>query len=270
MCAITYIEGYKMKYDFGFIAIGDEITDGDIVNTNTPNFAKFLIEKGFQTGSHISCKDEFDDICSAITFLKANHLNIIISGGLGPTEDDLTSEAIARHFDKKLKLDQSSWLALQKRMINKYGKITHGTKKQAMFPNGAKVILNPNGTANGFDLPFDNNRDIYVFPGPPRECIHMFESIFSKPNKNRNIIRKNWYIKGIGESFLAEKLEIIKKEYPFVIFKYRLDEDFIELMYFYPKYCPHSENIITNIERLEQHLNNGKIIKEWIIELKKV
>ena len=118
-----------MKYDFGFIAIGDEITDGDIVNTNTPNFAKHLIKKGFQTGSHISCKDVFDDICSAIEFLKANHKNIIIAGGLGPTEDDLTSEAVAKHFNKELELDEQSWLALEKRMMAKYGKILDKSNK---------------------------------------------------------------------------------------------------------------------------------------------
>ena len=239
-----------MKYDFGFIAIGDEITDGDIVNTNTPNFAKFLIDKGFQIGSHIICKDEFEDICSSLEFLKANHRNIIIAGGLGPTEDDLTSEAVAKHFDKELELDEPSWLALEKRMVAKYGKITHGTKKQAMFPNSAKVILNPNGTANGFELEFDKNQKVYVLPGPPKECIPMLESIFSRPSKNKSIIRKSWNIKGIGESFLAEELEIIKKEYPFVTFRYRLADGFIELKYFYPDHCPHSESIITNVQSL--------------------
>ena len=200
-----------MKYDFGFIAIGDEITDGDIVNTNTANFAKFLIEKGLQTGSHISCKDEFDDICTSIEFLRLHHKNIIIAGGLGPTEDDLTSETVAKHFHKELKLDEASWLALEKRMMSKYGKITHGTKKQAMFPDGAKVILNTNGTANGFELEFDNNRKVYVFPGPPKECLPMLESILLKLNKNKNIIRKSWIIKGTGESFLAEELKSSKK-----------------------------------------------------------
>jgi molybdenum cofactor synthesis domain-containing protein len=244
-----------MKYDFGFIAIGDEITDGDIVNTNTPNFAKFLIEKGFETGSHISCKDGFEDISLSIEFLKSQHKNIIIAGGLGPAEDDLTSEAVAMYFNKKLELDEKSWLALEKRMMAKYGKITHGTKKQAVFPSGVKVILNHNGTANGFELEFEYNRKIYVLPGPPRECIPMLKNIFSKPTTTKNITRKSWNIKEIGESFLAEELEKIKREYPFVTFKYRLDDGFIELKYFYPKDCPHSEDIISSVEiLLEKYL----------------
>ncbi len=239
-----------MKYDFGFIAIGDEITDGDILNTNTPNFAKFLIEKDFQTGSHISCKDEFEDIYTSIELLKKHHRNIIITGGLGPTEDDLTSEAVANYFSKNLKLDEKSWLALEKRMMDKYGKITIGTRKQAMFPNGAKVILNNNGTANGFKLSFEDNRYIYVLPGPPRECIPMLEAMFSKLITTKKIIRKSWNVKEIGESFLAEELEKIKTKYPFVTFKYRLAENFIELKYFYPKDCSHSENIIMSVESL--------------------
>ena len=239
-----------MKYDFGFIAVGDEITDGDIINTNTPNFAKLLIEKGFETGNHISCKDEFGDICSSINFLKDQHKNIIIAGGLGPTEDDLTSEAVAKHFHKELKLDEQSWLALEKRMMAKYGKITYGTRKQAMFPEAAKVILNHNGSANGFELKFGDNRKIYVLPGPPKECLPMLESLFLEKTTIKKIIRKSWDIKGVGESFLAEELEIIKKEYSFVTFKYRLADGFIELKYFYPSYCPHSADIISKVENL--------------------
>ena len=140
-------------------------------------------------------------------------------------------------------------------MMAKYGKITHGTKKQAVFPSGAKVILNHNGTANGFELEFEYNRKIYVLPGPPRECIPMLKNIFSKPTTTKNITRKSWNIKEIGESFLAEELEKIKREYPFVTFKYRLDDGFIELKYFYPKDCPHSEDIISSVEiLLEKYL----------------
>lgn len=239
-----------MKYDFGFIAIGDEITDGDIVNTNTANFAKFLIDKNYQIGSHISCKDEIDDIKASIDFLKVQHKNIIIAGGLGPTEDDLTSEAVAKYFNKDLRLDDQSWLNLQKIMLQKYNKITYGTKKQALFPQGAKIILNHNGTANGFELEFAAKRKIYILPGPPQECIVMLKDIFAKPSVTKSIIRKHWGIKGIGESLLAEELETIKKEYPFVTFKYRLADNFIELKYFYPRHCPHSENIISSVENL--------------------
>jgi molybdenum cofactor synthesis domain-containing protein len=239
-----------MKYDYGFIAIGDEIADGDITNTNTPEFAKILIEKGFEVGFHISCKDDLEDISESLSFLEKSHKNIVIVGGLGPTEDDLTSQAVAKHFKTELVLDEESWLILEKRMLDKYGKITHGTRKQALFPKSAEVLKNLTGTANGFKFEFTKNRKVFVFPGPPRECIPMFKNALESKQIKKRIIRKSWNIYNIGESFLAEILEEIKLEYSFVTFKYRLDSGFIELKYFYPYNCPHSDNIIKKTESL--------------------
>ncbi|ABI82749.1 competence/damage-inducible protein A [Francisella tularensis] len=240
-----------MKYDFGFIAIGDEITDGDIVNTNSSTFAKYLASKDFQIGFHVSCKDSYDDIIASLEFLKSTHKNIITIGGLGPTEDDLTTETIAKYFDKKLVLDQPSWQRLEQRMLSKYGKITLGTKKQAMFPQGSQILINTNGTANGFKLEFGQDRYIYVFPGPPKECINMLEELeLTNTQQTRKIIRKRWNIYNIGESLLAEKLQVIKDVYSFVTFKYRIADSFIELKYFYPEGCPHSQKIITNVENI--------------------
>ncbi|QIV95828.1 molybdenum cofactor synthesis domain-containing protein [Allofrancisella inopinata] len=245
-----------MKYDFGIIAIGDEITDGDIVNTNTTIFAKHLTANGFNIGFHVICNDNVKDIASSIFFLKNSHHSIITIGGLGPTEDDLTAEAIAIFSNKELVLDQDSWMKIEQRMIGKYGKVTLGAKKQALFPEGSKTIINNNGSANGFKLEFEKNRYIYAFPGPPKECIPMLENLdFEKQTHYKKVIRKKWDIYRIGESFLAEKLEIIKQKYPFVSFKYRIADSYIELKYFYPSECSHSENIIKEVEiLLKQYL----------------
>ena len=238
-----------MKYDFGFIAIGDEITDGDIVNTNSPKFAEKLTHNGFNIGSHIICKDKIEDITTSLEFIKKHHENIIVIGGLGPTEDDLTTQAVAKYFNKDLILNKEIWDALEQRVLEKYKQVPKNVKKQAIFPSHAEIIINPNGSANGFKLEFAKNRYIYVFPGPPKECIPMLESL--KLNKKiKNIIRKTWNIYNIGESFLAEKLEVIKQKYSFVTFKYRITDSYIELKYFYPKDCPHSDQIIKDIELL--------------------
>ena len=239
-----------MKYEFGLIAVGDEITDGDIINTNTKHFANTLSKAGSSIGMHISCRDTENDISSCINFLQSEHKNIITIGGLGPTEDDLTTLAVANHFKKPLELDIDSWQKLEHRVIAKYGRVISGTKKQAMFPKNSKVIINHNGTANGFKLEFENKRFIYTFPGPPKECIPMINSIESSQTVNKKIIRKSWFVKNIGESLLAEKLETIKNEFSFVTFKYRASENEIELKYFYPSYCPHSADIITKVEKI--------------------
>lgn len=246
-----------MKYDFGLLAIGDEITDGDIVNTNTAAFASFLTKEGFKIGNHICCEDDKNSIFKAIEYLIKDHSNLMTIGGLGPTEDDITTESIAEFFKKTLFTDERTWDALRKRMIEKYNKIPRNNNKQAMFPDGATIIRNENGTANGFRLEFASNRFIYVFPGPPKECIPMLEKLnFNKKPSSKQIIRQTWKVYNIGESFLAEKLDIIKDEYSFVTFKYRIAEGFIELKYFYPQGCPHSKDIINKVEKLlETHLN---------------
>jgi molybdopterin-biosynthesis enzyme MoeA-like protein len=157
-------------------------------------------------------------------------------------------------------LDDNSWIKLEHKMLNKYGIVPNNTKKQAMFPTGYQIIENHNGTANGFKLEFEKNRFISVFPGPPKECIPMLENLLlkSKINSDKKIIKKSWNIYGIGESILAEKLEQIKAEYSFVTFKYRIDNGFIELKYFYPRECPHSKSIITEVE----HILASNIIKQ--------
>ncbi|GAB4222081.1 MAG: competence/damage-inducible protein A [Francisella sp.] len=239
-----------MKYDFGFLAIGDEISDGDIVNSNTREFAQYLTNKDFQIGFHIICKDNYEDIINSLDFLKSMHKNIITIGGLGPTEDDLTTETIAKYFNKKLVMDNYSWQKIKKLMIDKYGKVTLGSKKQAMFPQDAKILINSNGTANGFKLKFESERYIYAFPGPPKECIPMLKELkFTNQQKNKKIIRKIFKVFNIGESLLADKLQVVKDIYPFVTFKYRIADGFIELKYFYPKDCPYSKDVITDIEK---------------------
>jgi len=168
------------KYEIGFIAIGDEITDGDITNTNTANFASILSKQDKNIGFHISCRDDENDINKSIDFLIENHTNIITIGGLGPTEDDITTKVVSEYFNKNMTVDNSSWEKLEQIMLNKYGRVPNNTKKQAMFPIGYQIIENHNGTANGFRLEFDKGRFISVFPGPPKECIPMLEDILSK------------------------------------------------------------------------------------------
>ena len=238
------------KYDFGFIAIGDEITDGDITNTNTMNFAKILANQSFSIGYHICCRDDETDISSSIDFMIDNHKNIMIIGGLGPTEDDITTQVVAKTFGKELFTDEKSWNILKAKMLQKYNRVPNNVHKQAEFPEDATIITNDNGTANGFRFEFSTDRFVYVFPGPPKECIPMLEKLSFNKKTSKKIIRKSWNIYNIGESFLAEKLDMLKQEYSFVTFKYRISEGYIELKYFYPDGCPHSGDIISKVEQL--------------------
>ena len=100
--------------NIGFLATGDELTTGDILNTNGQTIARILFEKGFELGSHVIAPDEESSIVNAIKFLLQNHSIIIITGGLGPTSDDRTRYALAKALNKHLIFHMPSWEKLVK------------------------------------------------------------------------------------------------------------------------------------------------------------
>lgn len=157
------------------ISVGTEILLGNIVNTN----AAYLSEKCAALG--LSCYhqsvvgDNEGRLEETIRLAVSRSDIIILSGGLGPTKDDLTKEVTAKVFGKKLYED-----AHTKERISEYfrrirsGKITENNWKQAMVPEGATVIDNHNGTAPGLIIE-DNGKTAILLPGPPNEIRPMFE-----------------------------------------------------------------------------------------------
>lgn len=157
------------------ISVGTEILLGNIVNTN----AAYLSEKCAALG--LSCYhqsvvgDNEGRLEETIRLAVSRSDIIILSGGLGPTKDDLTKEVTAKVFGKKLYED-----AHTKERISEYfrrirsGKITENNWKQAMVPEGAAVIDNHNGTAPGLIIE-DNGKTAILLPGPPNEIRPMFE-----------------------------------------------------------------------------------------------
>lgn len=157
------------------ISVGTEILLGNIVNTN----AAYLSEKCAALG--LSCYhqsvvgDNEGRLEETIRLAVSRSDIVILSGGLGPTKDDLTKEVTAKVFGKKLYED-----AHTKERISEYfrrirsGKITENNWKQAMVPEGATVIDNHNGTAPGLIIE-DNGKTAILLPGPPNEIRPMFE-----------------------------------------------------------------------------------------------
>lgn len=189
------------------IFVGTELLLGNIVNTN----AAFMAEKCALLG--LSCYyqtvvgDNEERLSGVLKDALSRSDVIILSGGLGPTEDDLTKETVAKvmgaalYEDEKVKADIKAFL--EKRGYQ----ITENNWKQAMVPEGAKIIANPNGTAPGLVLEKDG-RHVILIPGPPNELIPMFnESIYDYLDKLTPEIIVSSMVKvcGIGES-LAETM----------------------------------------------------------------
>ena len=156
------------------IAVGTEILLGNIVNTN----AAYLAEKC--AGLGLSCYhqdvvgDNEERLMETIRLALTRADIILLSGGLGPTQDDLTKEAAAKVMGKELYLHEPSREAIRQFFAERNLEITDNNWKQAMVPEGAVVVENPGGTAPGIIIA-ENGKHVVLMPGPPGELIPMFE-----------------------------------------------------------------------------------------------
>src|SRR5579872_3561741 len=213
------------------LATGDEISQGDILNTNSQEIAHRLFNQGMRVGNHMVTSDAVTEIEQAITFLLASHNALIITGGLGPTSDDLTRFALGKAVNRPLIFDESIWEEIVNR-LKRFGYDTPplSNRQQALFPENAVIIPNPNGTAAGCMLEY-NNKLIFMLPGPPSECLPMFEQVtlptLKKAGFSQIEYHKNWLLFGVSEGQIAEELDALAKPYD-CITGYRLFYPYIE------------------------------------------
>jgi len=193
----------------GFLATGDEITQGDTLNTNSQAMAHVLNSQGFILGFHLSCRDNEKDIQTCLAFLSQMHDIIIVTGGLGPTSDDKTRFALARFLDSPLVESPIALAHVKARLDRASLECNQGNRQQALFPEGARLLDNPNGTAMG--CYYEKDQKIYILlPGPPRECLPIFMKQLLpllEPSKNQEGELLKWLLFGVSEGEMAERLE---------------------------------------------------------------
>ena len=197
------------------ITVGTEILLGDIVNTNSQYLAKELASLGIDVYYQSSVGDNENRLLKSFEdSLKRSDI-VITTGGLGPTNDDITKEVACKYFGEELELHKPSWEKIES-YFKKLGiEITENNKKQAYFPKNSKILENNNGTAPGVILEKDN-KIIIVLPGPPREMKLMFENeakpYLEKLTENV-LVSETIRTFGIGESVLEDKIiDIIKEQ----------------------------------------------------------
>ena len=156
----------------GILTIGNELTSGKTQDTNTNFIARHLYRLGWQITAMLSVGDDDDAIKSGIDYLLGPADGLIVTGGLGPTADDITTAAIARAFGRQLIMDEAVLQHVKARMTGRGLKWTENNAKQALFPEGAVTIENRVGTAWGFALE-ENGKIIAVMPGVPSEAEKM-------------------------------------------------------------------------------------------------
>lgn len=153
----------------GILTIGNELMNGRIADTNASFIAREANQQGWSVEAIMSVGDDFAAIKNRLDYLLAMTDAVICSGGLGPTADDITTEAIAKAFDLPLYTDENV-LNFIKAIFTQFNlRWVDNNTKQAMFPKGAEILPNARGTAPGFCLKI-SGKLIFVIPGVPAEA----------------------------------------------------------------------------------------------------
>ncbi|MCX7807838.1 MAG: competence/damage-inducible protein A [Deltaproteobacteria bacterium] len=206
------------------LAIGTEVTRGEIVNTNAAFLARRVSELGGEISEHVVVPDEIEAIAKALERLGQSNELIVSTGGLGPTSDDLSAQAVAHLLKKALVLDEGALESVRKRLSLLGRPMRASHEKLALLPEGARPIPNPEGMAPGFVVNIGRAKAFFL-PGVPREMERMFEEsiapfLVSELKRSSHVVYLRAF--GEGESAIAERLSGLEKEFPGLRVGYRI------------------------------------------------
>jgi len=200
------------------ITIGDELLIGQVIDTNSAWMAQELNKAGIKVNRRVAVGDDWNEIWKALDEESANADVILITGGLGPTADDITKPLLCEYFNGKMIISQEALDNVIHIFENIHKKpVTERNRKQAEVPDTCKVIVNTRGTAPC--MWFEKDKKIFVsMPGVPHEMKGLMEEhiipelskIFTLPF----ICHRTLVTYGIGESSLADKIQDFENSLP--------------------------------------------------------
>lgn len=206
------------------LTIGDELVSGEIIDTNSASIASSLEKIGVGVKICLTVGDDTAEIAGTLKQLIESYRIIIVSGGLGPTGDDITREAAARACGRELRYNEKAAARIEKIFSRRNIKFTDNNFRQAYFPEGAEVLANERGTAPGFKCQQDNTT-IYVLPGVPDEMERMLTGevipdILKSNSGVRPLLRERYQVIGLGEAELEDKIKRIISDFSDVHFSF--------------------------------------------------
>jgi nicotinamide-nucleotide amidase len=208
------------------LTTGNEIMSGTVIDRNSAHIAAKLEEAGFSVMRHTCVGDNIEDLVLVLHEIGSRSDAALVTGGLGPTPDDLTARAAATSLGVDLVLDLTSLRGVENYFKTRNRTMPDSNKKQAMLPRGAKIILNPVGTAPGFMLKID--RCLFFFlPGVPFEMQKMLsDTVLAQLEKLRGDVFEYNMTRtistfGLAESATAERLTGISGMFPEINFGFR-------------------------------------------------
>lgn len=195
------------------LCVGTELLLGDIVNTNAAYIAKELANIGIDVYHQSVIGDNNGRLETALALAFSRVDIVVMTGGLGPTYDDLTKETVADYFHKEMRLDEESLKSIEGFFARLNRPMTDNNKKQAMMPEGATIFPNANGTAPGLAVSEDGKTAV-LLPGPPSEMKPMFQQSvipYLMGFSDKVLVSHNVRLFGIGESRLEDMLYDLMK-----------------------------------------------------------
>lgn len=204
---------------FGSLAIGTELTTGQIINGNAAWLSSEIHKLGYKTELHLTVADDQPRILKALNEAASACEILFITGGLGPTSDDFTREVVGEWLGLKLEWDEASWQHISSRLSERGIAVQEIQKQQCYYPQGSIVLQNMLGTAHGFRVAAPKAKIsgqklewIICLPGPPRELEGIWKNhlktwlMETYPQKNP-WVTKSWDVLGQPESEIATRVE---------------------------------------------------------------
>lgn len=204
--------------DVEIIAVGNELLLGETVDSNSAHVARRLGEIGVRVRRTTHVGDDLERLSILLREARERSRWIIVMGGLGPTRDDLTREAVARVLDRPLRLDPALLSDVEAK-FRRFGidPMPAANRCQAEVPEGAEVIPNPHGTAPGLVVE-DDHGTLFVLPGVPQEMTALLEDgvlprLVAAAGEGAPVVRSRTIrTAGIGESSLAERIDDLVRD----------------------------------------------------------
>ncbi len=204
-------------YRASILAIGTEVTSGEILNKNATWLARELEALGVEVNLHLAIPDDPLLMKEGLEFASSHSQILFLVGGLGPTQDDLTREVVARWLSVPLEFSEQVFLELKAKLEARAVALRTNHRRQCEFPLGAESLVNSVGTARGFFARSGKLAGgLFALPGPPRELEPMWEqqvvpklqALDIQPPYQLDI----WCCEGVPESEVAELCEELLKE----------------------------------------------------------
>ena len=214
------------------LAIGDELLDGRILDTNTRSLADALSVVGMELQRAGTVPDARATLVQAIQEAAARADVVVTSGGLGPTSDDITAECVAEAASTGLRFDEPSFARMEAMFAMRGMPMPESNRRQAMLPASSRALENAMGTAPGFVTPLSvggRSCQIWSSPGVPREYEHLLET-YLLPEVRRHLdegaprflVRRTLRTLGMAESAVFERLQSLEKDNPDLRVQYRV------------------------------------------------